>query len=186
VSARGSEPVTFAGMEQDAARRLVRVRAGAAAFAGLVALTFGDLSSSLVSDAPRALRAAFATVVILSGYCLARTFIAFHNCNEVMGALGPDAKARELPPRQSAGRGDTDTGRREQWPPDGLLSPMPREASRPRTPHEPAERPDQAVGAYQEYRFGRNFYRVSIGLIVVSVLLFLVAVWWSAFIPTPA
>jgi hypothetical protein len=67
-----------------------------------VTLTFGDLSSTLLHDAPKVLPALFATTVVVAGYWLARTYIAFHNAQECLQELDKDAKKVDISAARSA------------------------------------------------------------------------------------
>lgn len=89
---RNPVPSTFADLEAEAARKLARVKAGAAVFGSLVVITFGGLSADLMNAAPRILLALLATALIISGFLIARTFIAFYNCNENLGTLSEEQK----------------------------------------------------------------------------------------------
>jgi hypothetical protein len=145
-----SPPSTFAELEAEANRKLARVKAGAAAFGSLVAITFGGLSANLMNATPRVLLALLATAIIVSGFLMARTFIAFYNCNETLGLLLRHRKGAALPdPRQA--KKDARAGGRYG-----------------------------SAFAADEYYIGSRFYRVTITMIVVTVALFLGAVWWSA------
>jgi hypothetical protein len=67
-------PSTLAELEAETNRQLARVKAGAAAFGTLVAITFGGLSANLMNAAPRILLALLATAIIVSGFVIARTY----------------------------------------------------------------------------------------------------------------
>jgi hypothetical protein len=123
-----------------------------------VTLTFGDLSSTLLHDAPKVLPALFATTVVVAGYWLARTYIAFHNAQECLQELDKDAKKVDISAARSA-------------------------AQQAATP---LDKQQAATLAADEYHLGRFVhYRVTIALIVAAAGLFLLAVWWSALTSAP-
>jgi hypothetical protein len=144
-------PTTYADLKAAAPRQQTRVKAGALAFGGLVALTFGDLSSTLLGNGPRWLGATFATVIVLAGFCLARTFVAFHNCEEGLAELTGDELGLQVS-WDALTTGDADTKARRT--------------------------------AADEYRLGRQlYYRLTVGLMLSAVGVFLLNVWWSALAP---
>ncbi len=145
--------MNYEDLAVEAGRRLTRVKAGAGVYAGLVALAFGDLSSNLVAHAPATLNAFFATSVVVAGFWLARTYVAFHNCAEHVARLDDTARAADVPS------------------PDEVKAALRAGGS-----------PDSALLAADEYQLGNQvFYRTAITLVVVAGVTFLVAVWVSAF-----
>jgi hypothetical protein len=143
--ARKPTPSTFAELEAEATRQLAKVRAGAAVFGGIVAITFGGLSANLLNATPRKLLAVLATAVPFSEFAIARTFIAFYNCNEGLGRLSTEQKNEPLPSRQQA---KNDAG---------------------------AKGRHSSAFAVDEYHIGGEFYRLAIIMIVLTIVLFLIA-----------
>lgn len=149
-------PSTFEHLAQDADRRLVRVKAGGAAFGALLAITFGDLSTHLVMHAPSILLAFFATIFSLSGFELARTYAAFHNCRDTLAGLATTDLSRPVPERQEV-------------------------KSQVRAARDDGRQPDRFTYAADEYYFGRIYhYPLALTLTFTAMALFLAAVWVSA------
>ena len=142
---------TFAELKAEATRKLARVKAGAAVFGSVVVITFGGLSADLMNAAPRILLALLATALIVSGFLIARTFIAFYNCNENLGLLSEEQKSQASPDRELAKK-EVQDGRLRYG----------------------------AAFAADEYYIGALFYRLAIIMLILTMALFLSSVWWSA------
>jgi hypothetical protein len=86
-------------MRRDAETRLTRVRGAAAAFLGLLALTYGDLSGVLLNNAPHVLRALFVTVSVLCGFTVVRSYVGLQRAATEIArdptAAPPGRKERE-------------------------------------------------------------------------------------------
>lgn len=75
--------LTFTQMNLRAKEGAVRVQAGAGLVAGLIALAFGDLSADLVMDGLRWIVVVFVLGIFLTGFLIARTYVAYSNCTLV-------------------------------------------------------------------------------------------------------
>lgn len=158
-------PKTLEEIPGDVKARMINVRAGAFSLGGFVALAFGDLSSDLLVHAPDVLLAFFATLLVLAGFFLARTFAALRNCEDRYPLLSDDDKGCSYPKARDA---------YASFPKDKSADETIKVDDRDVTGH--------AVFLGDEYSIATGGYGLSAFLIATTALVFVGAVWWSAIV----
>ena len=140
-------------LQRRLASNLRRIKAGAALLAGWVALSLGDTSGHILVGSPRRVAQTFITLLMITGFLLARAFIAVNNAIEY---------AEDVPEREQVD-----------------LSKSLRQLRGERDNRNGSDKNISLIKATIEYRVGHLFFQLCLLFGIVAAAVFMIATWWK-------